>query len=167
MSSVPIDGDAVDLIARERKGLHEGEGNHRPAFATDSMTAERVGAAAEAAFSLRYSLPSPNADRVHGDDGYDYCVMIDDEPTRVEIKGSEHDDPSLMLSDEYRGGADAYVVASVSWPERVWFVGWLDAEQLEERGRREDSKFGGRMTVVDGDDLDPMPPVEAVERYDD
>ena len=166
-TTVDLDFDVVDLIAESRKEIHEQEGNHRPAYTTDSMTAERVGVAAEAAVALRYGLPAPGASRVGGDDGYDYRLDVDGETLEVEIKGSKYDDPSLMISDEYRGDADAYLLASVSLGDDVVLCGWLRDDQLEERGRREASKFGDMMTVVDGDQLDPIPDPADVSPADD
>ena len=161
---VKIDGDAVDIIARRRKGIHDSAGNHRPADTMDSLTAERIGAAAEAAFSLRYDLPRPDADRINGDDGFDYRIRYQGNVETVEIKASAYADPSLMLSDSYRhDGVDRYVLGSVSWPTCVRFVGWIDAAEIGERASREPSQFGGWMDVVDSDDLDPLPPHSEVE----
>lgn len=169
MSSEPvtIDGDAIDILARRRKGTHDDAGNHRPAYAEDSLTAERVGAAAEAAFSIRYGLPTPSADLVGGDDGYDYRVEHNDETLTVEIKASEYADPSLMLSDGYRNGADRYALASVTWPDTVRFVGWIDAARVPDVGTRELSQFGGWMDVVESDDLRPLPEVGELTPVDD
>ena len=162
-AEVTIDGDAVDILARRRKAVHEDAGNHRPAYTVESLTAERIGAAAEAAFALRYGLPTPDADRVAGDDGFDYRVRHGDAELSVEIKASEYAEPSLMLSDDYRHAVDRYVLASVSWPQSVRFIGWIDAGDVADRGRREPSQFGGWMDVVDGSDLDALPPADALE----
>lgn len=154
----PIDGDAVDLIARQRIRTHEQADNRRPAFAADDLEAERVGAAAEAAFALRYDLPPPSHDLVDGDDGSDYDVRYNDSRLNVEIKASKYDDPSLMLSDEYKHDAvDRYVLASVDWPTEVEFIGWIRQQRIDDVSSREPSQFGGFMDVVEGDDLIPIP----------
>jgi hypothetical protein len=156
-ATVEFDWLAVDCLATARKRSHERAGNHRPAYALDSLAAERIGAAGEAAFAMQYGLPAPDADRVAGDDGHDYRVRWDGAARTVEIKASEYDTPSLMLSTEYDHAVDRYVVASVSWPTEVEFVGWIDSDDVSTVGQRAPSQFGGEMWVVDGADLRAMP----------
>lgn len=158
MSTQHIDGDAVDLIARSRIDTHEQAGNRRSAFAADDLEAERVGAAAEAAFALRYDLPAPTHGLVGGDDGCDYRIEYNGETLAIEIKGSKYPDPSLMLSDEYRHDhVDRYVLASVDWPHAVDFLGWIAQDRVADVSTREVSQFGGMMDVVDSDDLRDLP----------
>jgi len=163
MTTQRIDGDAVDLIARQRIKTHHEADNRRPAYAEDDLTAERVGVAVEAAFSIRYNLPAPTYDEVSGDDGFDFAVRYDGERQRIECKGSAYDAPSLMLSDSYQHDAPEYhVLASVSWPSKVRFVGWIHTDRVSDVSKRQPSQFGGWMDVVDGEALKPLPAPESI-----
>jgi len=164
---VEFDWLAIDCIAAKRKRLHEKEGNHRPAYAIDSLSAERIGAASEAAFALRYGLRRPDANRINGDDGFDYCVWWGDEKLTVEIKGSEYASPSLMISEQYDHAVDRYVLASVSWPDDVKLIGWIDSDDITNVASREKSQFGGYMEVVDGADLNPMPACQTIQKIEE
>jgi hypothetical protein len=161
---VGFDWLAIDCIAAKRKRLHEQVGNHRPAYAVDSLTAERIGAASEAAFALHYDLRRPDADKVNGDSGFDYQVWWGDEKLTIEIKASEYTSPSLMLSEQYDHAVDRYVLASVSWPDEVTLIGWIDSGDVANVASREKSQFGGYMEVVDNTDLNPMPACQTIQK---
>jgi hypothetical protein len=164
MTVQQIDGDAVDLIARSRIETHEKAGNRRSAYALDDLKAERIGAAAEAAFAMRYDLPSPSDNLISGDNGFDYSIQYDSNAQNVEIKASEYSSPSLMLSDEYQHNkADRYVLATVDWPNKVIFHGWIHSRRIDSVATREPSKFGGYMSVVDKGSLVELPSKDKIK----
>lgn len=162
-ADIDLDWLAVDCLARRRKDRTEARGNHRAAYGTDDLEADRVGAAAEAAFAAAYDLDPPVLGAITGDEGYDFRVRWNDDPTTIEVKGSKHRDPSLLLNDEYRKGADRYVLVSIDWQSAARLIGTIPASAVDDRGYHDPATFGESVTAVDAAALDSLPPTDAVD----
>lgn len=159
---VPLDRDAVDLVARARH-----ENLSRPAYWGDSLDHDRTGVTAEAAVATRYDLPTPTAGDPSGDGGYDYLVAHAGRTERWDVKGTTYADPSLMLPETYVGPADAYVLVTrhVTADGALFGIlqGFARAERLVRPANRTPSKNGGAWHYeLSNEALGPVPDVDAV-----
>jgi len=162
---VPLDRDVIDLLARRRR-----EAGSRPAYWSDSLDADRIGVAGEAAVALRYDLPSPTHTDVTGDGGVDFAVEHAGRVERWDVKATRHADPSLMVPREYVGPADAYLLVTVHETDDGSLFGILVGFARAERAIRpetlEESKGGGVHHELPTDALGPVPETDAVVAID-
>ena len=159
---VPLDRDAVDLVARARH-----ENLSRPAYWGDSLDNDRTGVTAEAAVATRYGLPTPTAGDPSGDGGVDYLVDHAGRTERWDVKGTTYADPSLMVPETYVGPADAYVLVTRHvTPEGALFgilQGFARAERLVREANRTPSKNRKAFHYeLSNDALGPVPDADAV-----
>jgi len=158
---VPLDRDAIDLIARQRRAS-----GTRDAYWGDNMAVDRTGVAGEAAVALRYDLPSPGRATPGGDGGFDFEVRHNGLRERWDVKATRHADPSLMVPEEYVGTADGYLLVTIAeGDDGALFgilVGYARAERVIRETNRRPSKGGGEHFELSNGDLGPVPDADVV-----
>jgi len=158
---VPLDRDAIDLIARQRRAT-----GSRDAYWGENMAVDRTGVAGEAAVALRYDLPSPGRATPGGDGGIDFEVRHNGLRERWDVKATRHADPSLMVPESYAGPADAYVLVTIAEADDGALfgilVGYARAERVIRETNRRASKGGGEHFELGNDALGPVPDADVV-----
>ena len=170
MSANNIDWDVVDLIARQRKEHMDGrrKDEHKPAYDGTGLDIDRIGVAAELAFSQRYDLSPPLREVIGGDNGYDFLVEWAGEQTKVEIKSSKYNNPNLMVpSTRDFEAPDVYVLYSAEYREYTHPVGWIVTPEFMEKSEKQDSRIGEYCRFLDSSELNELPNTDVITTVND
>lgn len=162
LTLLPDDLKAAYECGRERDNAREWSRN----FGIEREQTHIRGLKAELAVARHYGLDADLEFRADGDSGADFRAEVDGDPAVIDVKATAYwAAPWLKVRADGHHTADYYLLAAVD-DARVKLVGWADAEAV--RATEPTDKTGHhRNHVVEGEELDPVPPQDAVQKLQD
>jgi hypothetical protein len=122
------------------------------------------GVLGEWAFADYYSVPLDNSDEL--DDGYDFLVRFNGEPTKFDVKATQYTNGDLRVKvDKVR--ADYYPLAIVEdlEPEKVDLIGMCTAQVVEDAEIVEGEYSGDQLHAVSANRLEALPESNEIEKF--
>jgi hypothetical protein len=135
--------------------------NQKQTWGVDPEVRNFVGLMGEMAFAEYADLTIDSSIVKWSDGGYDFHVLVDDEPLRIDVKTAQKKPPSLMVKG-YAVNADYYILGHLQ-DDAVTFYGGASKERVVNGVRKESYRFGHTNYTLGAHCLDPLPEPTSIE----